>query len=226
MTPEKTTVVLLAAGRGSRMRELTKDTPKPLLKVGKHSLIEHHLINLNALGFRHVVINTAYLGDKIRNRLSDGTNFGLNISYSDESSTGALETAGGLRQALSLIKSDPFIAINADIYTDFLLTNLLHPITSKSDYLGRLVLVENPSHNPSGDFVTRGDSKHNTYSGIALYQKSLFAELEQGKQSLGPILKTMVANNQLELLEHFGRWTDVGTPERLTQLNAEIKKTN
>lgn len=224
MTPKTTTAVLLAAGRGSRMRELTQNMPKPLLKVGHRTLLEHHLVRLRDQGFKQVIINTAYFGEKIQQHIGDGKEFELEIKYSDESATGALETAGGLRHALDLIKSDPFIVINADIYTDFNFVDLLSPLTSNPLCLGRLVLVDNPSHNPDGDFPTRAKEKeNNTFSGIALYRKSMFEKLNQGKQPLGPILKTLIANEQLDTIDHFGQWTDVGTPERLAQLNADIQ---
>lgn len=186
-------------------------------------MIEHHLLKLSSAGFRQVVINTAYLGDRIQQYLGDGAKFGLTIHYSDESSTGALETAGGLRHALDLIKSDPFVVINADIYTDFDFTKLLTPFSTDKKCLGRIVLVPNPPHNPEGDFPTRaGDRNNNTFSGIALYKKSIFTELDRGKQALGPLLKNMVASRQLGLIDHHGKWTDVGTPERLAQVNSEI----
>ena len=216
-TPENTTVVLLAAGHGKRMRPLTDHTPKPLLKVGDATLIEHHLIRLADLGFKNVVINTAYLGQKIQAHLGSGKQFGLQIAYSDESDTGALETAGGLKKALPLIKSDEFLSINADVWTDFNFTQMLAPLSKN----GRIALVPNPSHNPDGDFLLEGSKQSLTYSGIALYRKQLFAEIPEGKQALGPILKKMVADDELETIALNAQWTDVGTPERLQELNQE-----
>ncbi len=234
MTPENTSVVILAAGRGTRMRALTDHTPKPLLKVGAHTLIEHHLKKLRAEGFKKIVINVDYLGAKIIKHVGDGKRFKLDIQYSNESDTGALETAGGLRKALPLIASDPFLVINADIFTDFDFAHALAPLSEQADLQGRLVLVKNPPQNPKGDFLIKGananiersgdttSAQSRTFSGIAVYRKSLFSGLPPGKQALGPILKTMVANQQLDLIEHFGEWNDVGTPERFAQLNAEI----
>lgn len=215
-----TSVVLLAAGRGSRMRSLTADTPKPLLKIGEHSLIEHHLYRLRDQGFKQVVINLAYLGEQISRHLANGDKYGLNLTYSDESSTGALETAGGLRHALPLIQSDPFLVVNSDIWTDFCFETLLTPLNKS----GRIVLVNNPEHNPDGDFAFKqnqlcssADNKL-TFSGIGLYRKSVFGSLNDGKRPLGPVLKSLIANADLEGIKHSGKWIDVGTPERLTEL--------
>lgn len=219
-----TTVMLLAAGHGKRMLPLTESTPKPLLKVGKHSLIEHHLLALNRAGFVNIVINIAYLSEKIKQQLGDGSQFGLQIRYSDEQNTGALETAGGIKNALPLIDSDPFLVINADIYTDFDFTEILQPLDSD----GRLILVGNPEHNPNGDFAIQnnsflGDREQDkdsyTFSGIALYQKALFATLDSGKQPLLPVFKTAIAQQKLEAQVYSGQWCDVGTPERLAQIN-------
>ena len=222
-----TSVVLLAAGRGRRMQALTEATPKPLLKVGQHALIEHHLIRLQSQGFKQVIVNLAYLGEHIRKQLGDGGKYGLNLVYSDESATGALETAGGLKQALPLIESDPFLVINADIWTNFSFETLLFPLEKS----GRVVLVDNPDHNPDGDFAFNnghlsiaGTSKL-TFSGIALYRKSMFDELKNGKSALGPVLRSLISNDDLEAVRHSGTWTDVGTPERLKKLNEQPTNT-
>jgi len=219
--------MLLAAGHGKRMKPLTNNVPKPLLKVGDYALIEHHIKKLAASGFRHVVINTAYLGEQIRQHLGNGQRYGVSIDYSDESETGALETAGGIKKSLKLMKNDYFIAINADIYTDFDFTQLLKIQLSK---LGCLVLVTNPEHNLSGDFRINKEGQFDsaanitmTYSGIALYRKEMFSKLPEGKLALGPIFKQMISKNQLSALTYHGAWTDVGTPERLTELNANLK---
>lgn len=214
-TAQDTTVVLLAAGHGTRMQPLTNNTPKPLLKVGQYSLIEHHLLALTNLGFKNIVINTAYLGHKIQSHLGNGEQFNLHINYSDESDTGALETAGGLKKALPLIKSNSFLSINADVWTDFDFTKMLAPLNKK----GRIALVPNPTHNPKGDFILDGSQNSLTYSGIAFYRKELFSEMPDGKQALGPILKKMITQDQLETIELKAQWTDVGTPERLADLN-------
>ena len=223
--PASTSVVLLAAGRGQRMRSLTEKTPKPLLKVGGISLIERHLRALQSQGFRNIVVNLDYLGKQIVEQLGDGTQYGLSIEYSDESQSGALETAGGLKNALHLISSDPFLVVNSDIWADYNFTELLNPLTT----LGRLVLVSNPSHNPRGDFAlnqtglleNRSEGCF-TYSGIALYRKSIFENLSSGKQPLAPIFRQLIAENSLEGVKYNGVWIDVGTPERLLQLNQEL----
>jgi len=225
-TVKDTSVVLLAAGRGSRMRSLTDKTPKPLLKVGDFTLIEHHLYHLRDQGFKRVVINVAYLSDQIRAYLGDGKKYNLTIDYSDESQTGALETAGGLKHALPLIQSDPFLVVNADIWTDFSFNELLTPLNKS----GRVVLVDNPEHNPDGDFqLTQGKlstTNNNssivdrvTFSGIALYKKSLFENLKPGKSALGPILRSLIDARDLEGVKYAGEWIDIGTPERLDELN-------
>jgi len=226
--PEDISVVLLAAGHGKRMLPLTKSTPKPLLKVGKHSLIEHHLIRLAKFGFKNIVINLAYLGNQIQSSLNNGSQYGLNINYSDESKSGALETAGGLRQALPLIKSNPFMVVNADIYTDYPFDSLLTPLSNSA----RLVMIENPAHNPSGDFDVTEDNKLTqkrieisnsyTFSGIALYQQSIFSSLASGKQALKPVFDKLIASKQVEAVIYQGQWTDVGTPERLQELNERL----
>lgn len=241
----KISAILLAAGHGKRMRPLTNTTPKPLLKVGDQALIEHHINRLSNLGFKHIVINTAYLGEKIRQYLGNGERYGVEIDYSDESSTGALETAGGIKKSLEQVKSDPFLVINADIYTDFNFASLLEVNFLALDSidadlgatdveprkLGCLVLVENPEHNQSGDFNVNADYQFDsrshttmTFSGIALYRKNMFADMPEGKLALGPVFKKMICDKALCALPYFGAWTDVGTPERLAQLNAIEKQ--
>lgn len=226
ITPADTTVMLLAAGRGKRMRDLTENCPKPLLKVGQDSLIEHHLSRLAVMGFRHVVINIAYLGEQIRDALGNGEQFGLDIRYSDESQRGALETAGGILYALDKIESDPFITINADIWTDFEFDQLPY-----SESEACLVVVENPSHNPTGDFFLSDDGTLHrfhkaqttslTFSGIAIYHKAFFNGLKPGKTPLAPVFFQKIKEAQLCAMKHTGEWTDVGTPERLIELNSQ-----
>ncbi len=219
-----TTVVLLAAGQGRRMMPLTQNTPKPLLKIGEHALIEHHLIRLREAGFQNIVINLDYLGHQIRETLGNGERYGVDIHYSDESDTGALETAGGLKHALPLIRSDPFLVVNADIWTDYPFGNILKPLTG----LARLVVVKNPEHNETGDFsppksgslLQRNESAANshTFSGIALYHKAMFTNLACGRQALAPIFFDLAESGRLEGEVYSGKWTDVGTPQRLVQL--------
>ncbi|MBX2846922.1 MAG: nucleotidyltransferase family protein [Acidiferrobacterales bacterium] len=225
-----TTVMILAAGEGRRMQPLTLTTPKPLLPIGELSLLEHHLSRLSSLGFKNIVINIAHLGAMIKKEISNLTRYDLNIEFSDESGSGALETAGGIINALPLINSDPFLVINADIYTDFSFSKLLRPL--QENELGRLVLVKNPSHNQSGDFChdskeglrpkSRIDLKSYTFSGIALYRKSAFAGLTPGKRALAPILHSLIEQQKLDGMVYEGSWTDVGTPQRLDELNSKF----
>ena len=167
--------LILAAGRGERMRPLTDTTPKPLIQAGKHRLIEYHLINLKNAGFKDIVINIAWLGKQIIDTLGDGSDYGLSISYSDEGKQ-ALETGGGIFNALPLLGDKPFVVINGDTWTDYPLNNLvdLNPAGT-----AHLVLVNNPQHNPDGDFflhneklIETGECKY-TYSGIGVYTKSM-----------------------------------------------------
>jgi len=222
-----TTVVILSAGHGTRMLPLTKSTPKPLLKVGEFSLIEHHLFRLKELGFINIVINIAYLGEQIRNTLGDGGNYGLKINYSDEAETGALETAGGLKAALPLIESDPFIVVNADIWTDYNFSKLLNHSVNNG---ACLVMIDNPEHNPDGDFglsrsqeksqtlLNTSENNRYTYSGIGFYSKSMFEKIAPGKQALGPLLKSLCKQKKITATIHNGIWKDIGTPERLEQI--------
>ena len=226
---KKTTVVLLAAGHGKRMLPLTETTPKPLLKIGSDTLIEHHLRRLKHQGFEDVVINIAHLAKQIPEHLGSGARYGLRIQYSDESATGPLETAGGLHNALPLINSDPFLCINADIWTDLDFRTLLAELS----FTGRLVMVANPAHNPNGDFaidnremLTTKESENLTkwtYSGVALYKKELFNGLNPGKHALAPIFRQLIAKRQLEGMHYNGVWNDIGTPERLAELNQRHK---
>ena len=222
-----TTVVILSAGHGTRMLPLTENTPKPLLNVGDFSLIEHHLRKLKKNGFQNIVINVAYLGEKIKNKLGNGKNYGLKITYSDEADTGALETAGGIKAAMPLIKSDPFIVINADIWTDYNFSTLLdHTLNDGAC----LVMVKNPDHNPNGDFglsinqckattwLNLDKDNRYTYSGIGLYSKSMFERINPGKNALGPLLKELCKKNLISGTIHQGVWKDIGTPERLEEI--------
>ncbi|HEX7026664.1 MAG TPA: nucleotidyltransferase family protein [Gammaproteobacteria bacterium] len=213
--------MILAAGRGERMRPLTTNIPKPLLKVAGIPLIVHHLHALHDAGIREVVVNVAYLGQKIISALGDGSAFDLNIAYSHEGET-PLETAGGIIQALPQLGHEPFLVVNADIWTDFPFRSLPGQI----DGLAHLVMVDNPAHHPRGDFRladgllhTEGESKL-TYSGIGLYHPALFADCEPGKRPLLPLLQKAM-HDSLVSGQHFtGRWYDIGTPERLEALNS------
>ena len=215
--------MILAAGRGERMRPLTDHTPKPLLEVGGKALIEYHLIALRQAGIREVIINHAWLGEQIEARLGHGEGYGLQLQYSAEIPA-ALETAGGIIQALSRLGSEPFIVINGDIWCDYPLQQL----PQQPEGLVHLVMVDNPPHNPQGDFCLRngrlqaeGQGKL-TYSGIGVYRPELFAGLEPGIRPLAPLLKAAMAREQVSGEHYRGQWVDIGTPERLRELDAAL----
>jgi len=230
--------MILAAGRGERMRPLTDHCPKPLLKVADKPLIEHHINNLVANGITDIVINLAWLGEKIVDYLQDGHRFGANISYSRETS-GALETAGGIIKALPLLTDDsnaPFLVVNGDIYCDYNFSCL--PELAKHE-LAHIFLVDNPEHNLTGDFFisggevinpsSRGNSEQNnksyTVSGIVLYRPEFFnASLSDEVARLATLLRNSADNQQLSGSILNCRWVDVGTPERLAQLNLLVEE--
>lgn len=211
--------MILAAGRGERLRPLTDTTPKPLLEAGGKSLIEHHIEALAAAGFREVVVNLSHLGEKIRAALGDGSAFGLNIHYSDEP-PGALDTGGGIRQALPLLGNAPFAVINGDVYTDYPLARLR---AIKCDH-AHLVLVANPAHNPDGDFglqggyVSPGATPRYTFSGISVYHPRFFESAGSGRFSVVPMLQEAMAKRQVTGEIYKGAWHDIGTLERLEAL--------
>jgi len=212
--------MILSAGLGKRMRPLTNNTPKPLLKVGDKPLIVWHIERLREAGFRDIVINVAYLGYKIIDYLEDGSRFGVDIEYSDEQKEGGLETAGGIIKALPLL-SDTFLVVNGDIWTKY-------PFSSnfklEENTLGHIVLVDNPPHNPEGDFFYPKLNKKLTFAGIGYYKKELFDGLEYGKRRLAPILFEALDKNRLSL-EYFKKeWYDIGTKERLEFINSKIKR--
>ena len=217
---------ILAAGRGDRLRPLTDKTPKPLLKAGKFSLIEYHLQNIRRAGISEVVINTAWLGEQIRTNIGDGSRYQLSISYSDEGDE-ALETAGGIIKVLPLLDDEPFLVINADIWTDYDLSNL---IDKNINTEAHLVLVDNPSHNSEGDFSLSDDQLSNTgenmltYSGIGIYTRKLFEGYSFGKRSLAPILREKIDAHHISAEHYHGQWTDVGTIERLNELHSLLTK--
>ncbi|MGY6588917.1 MAG: N-acetylmuramate alpha-1-phosphate uridylyltransferase MurU [Wenzhouxiangella sp.] len=209
--------MILAAGRGERLRPLTDHTPKPLLKVGKRCLIEHHLVRLADAGFSEIVINLGWLGEQIREALGNGQRYGLDIRYSQEP-PGALETAGGIVHALPMLGQQPFAAIAADILCDFDYASLRAPV---SPALATLVMVDNPPHHPHGDFaldnglLKPNGHNHLTFSGIAVYHPALFAGLAAGRRALRPVFEAAIAAGQLGGTHHRGYWSDIGTPERL-----------
>ncbi|MCU1717518.1 N-acetylmuramate alpha-1-phosphate uridylyltransferase MurU [Pseudomonas sp. 5P_3.1_Bac2] len=212
--------MILAAGKGERMRPLTLHTPKPLIKAGGTPLIEHHLRALAAAGFTEVVINHAWLGQQIEDYLGDGTRFGLRIVYSAEGEP--LETGGGILKALPLLGDQPFVLISADVFTDYPYANLRRPLSA----LAHLVMVDNPGHHPSGDFAlvagqineAPAEQRKLTYSGVALLSPQLFAGCTPGAFKLVDLLRRAIAQGQVSG-EHFtGCWVDVGTHERLAEV--------
>lgn len=217
--------MILAAGRGERMRPLTDHTPKPLLEVGGKALIEYHLHALRQAGITEVIINHAWLGRQIEARLGNGERYGLQIQYSPEVPV-ALETAGGIIQALPRLGQAPFVVINGDIWCDYPLQQL--PLQPEG--LAHLVMVANPPHNPQGDFYLQQNGRLEaegepklTYSGIGLYDPRLFAGLEAGIRPLAPLLKTAMARGLVTGEQYAGQWWDVGTPERLQELDLTLK---
>lgn len=216
--------MVLAAGRGERMRPLTDSVPKPLLAVGGRPLIAWHLAALARAGIREVVVNLSWLGEQIRAALGDGAAFGLAIRYSEEGPV-PLETGGGIFRALPLLGPDPFLVVNGDIFTDFDFAGL-QPDTAA---LAQLVLVPNPPQHPRGDFALSGTSvvpegtPRYTYSGIGLYHPELFAGCADGRFPLLPLLKQAITAQRLRGQVHHGQWHDLGTPERLAALNLTLK---
>ena len=220
-------VMLLAAGRGERMRPLTDAMPKALLQAGGRTLVGRLIEQLAAAGFHDLVINHAHLGHMIGAALGDGTRLGVSIRYSPEAT--ALETAGGIAQALALLGDAPFAAINADLHTDFPFAGLRDAL--RGDHLAHLVLVDNPSHHPLGDFALAHGRVHNvgqrmlTFSGIGVYSPALFADIVRGARAqLAPLLRRAADAGRVSG-EHFrGRWIDIGTPERLAALDAKLNR--
>ena len=230
--------LIFAAGLGERMRPLTDTTPKPLLRVAGKPLIVWHLDKFAALGIEHVVINTSWLAEQFPDVLGDGTRWGLRIHYSLEGPQ-PLETGGGMWHALQLLGDAPFIAVNGDIWSNFDYASL--PRTPTGD--AHLVLVDNPEHNPRGDFALDGDgTMHSegeqrlTFAGIGVYRTRILdgwhevigaklgANETPPRFKLAPLLRASMARGAVTGQHHRGRWTDVGTPERLAQLDAALRR--
>ena len=251
--------MILAAGRGERMRPLTDHTPKPLLEAGGKPLIVWHIENLVRAGIRELVINHAHLGHRIEDALGDGGRFGAAIRYSPEAS--ALETAGGIANALPLLGDSPFAVVNGDIYCDYDFSHLLEAaedLTARND-AAHLVLVDNPAHHPQGDFLLQGNRiappplnplsftqqpgdkplgcagktlavsipspevLRLTFSGIGIYSPAMFCNIQRGsKAPLAPLLREQIARGRAGGEHHRGIWVDVGTPERLAALDAQL----
>lgn len=212
--------MLLAAGRGERLRPLTERMPKPLVEVRGTSLIERHLAALASAGATTVIINLGWLGEQIAERVGSGERYGVQVIYSDERDN-ILETAGGIRRALPLLGREPFLVVNADIYTDMPLP-CSAPLESE---LAHLVLVPMPAFKSHGDFDIEAGKLTNlaepryTFSGVAMYRPEFFADLEDGRRPLAPLLKLAAAEARIGASLYEGIWTDVGTPERLAALN-------
>jgi MurNAc alpha-1-phosphate uridylyltransferase len=231
--------MILAAGRGERMRPLTDTKPKPLLGAGGRALIEYHLENLKRAGFTEVVINHAHLGHMIEAALGDGKRYGLNIRYSHEPV--ALETAGGIAQALPLLREDrfreqPFLTINADIYCELDFSSLLPVLWNMQAHpdgdVAHLVLANNPVHHPMGDFVldngrvSLSGKNSLTFSGIGIYLSRLFVDIAPGSTAkLAPLLTQAMVAGKIAGEHYRGVWMDIGTPERLRQLDLHLETT-
>lgn len=222
--------MILAAGLGNRMRPLTLHTPKPLLEVGGKPLIVWHIEKLAAIGVNEIVINTAWLGEKLAQALGDGSQFGIKILWSHEGE--GLETAGGIINALPLLGDEPFILVNGDVWTTMDFAPLLN--VELGENLAHLVLVQNPEQHPNGDF-TLADGKaytfdqqisgeNLTFSGVSVIHPKMFAGLEAGKRPLAPLLKAAMLENKIAASKLTGIWVDVGTPERLNALDLMIRE--
>ncbi len=218
--------MILAAGRGERMRPLTDSTPKPLLPVADKPLIEYHLDALVRAGVRRVVINHAHLGEQIVQRLGSGTSWGVDIVYSPEP-PGALETGGGIHNALPLLGEEPFWVVNGDVWSDYPFS----PPALRDDDLAHLVMVVNPPHNPQGDFLLdshgrlhEGESDLLTFSGIGIYRPALFRECQPGAFPLAPLLRKAMRTGRVSGERYEGAWLDIGTPQRLQELDQAIRR--
>ncbi|CAM5179710.1 MurNAc alpha-1-phosphate uridylyltransferase OS=Castellaniella defragrans OX=75697 GN=HNR28_001776 PE=4 SV=1 [Castellaniella defragrans] len=225
--------MILAAGRGERMRPLTDSCPKPLLAVGGRPLIVWHILRLVRAGIREILINHAWLGEQIVAALGDGGALGARLHYSAESP--ALETAGGIARALPFFQGTPFLVLNGDVWCDWDPANARTMAAQLSPQApAHLVLVDNPAHHPEGDFVLNADGHISapdgtrptlTFAGIGLYHPSLFAPIAPAQPAkLAPLLFGAIGRNAVTAERHSGRWTDVGTPERLMQLDRELRE--
>jgi len=213
--------MILAAGRGERMRPLTDSLPKPLLEVRGKPLIFWHIETLAKNGFEKIVINIAYLGEKIVEVVGDGSRWGVEILYSDERDSGALESAGGIKKALSLLGDAPFLVVNGDIFCEYEFDASLE----LQGRLAHLILVPNPEHNEEGDFGLEGDVVLNsakemyTFSGIGYYNPALFEEVKLQKSPLAPLLREAIAKESISGEVFRKMWHDIGTPQRLKEIN-------
>lgn len=214
--------MILAAGKGERMRPLTLHTPKPLLPVAGKALIEYHIEALAAAGVTELVINHAWLGQQLERALGDGSRYGVRIAYSPENEP--LETGGGIYRALPLLGTEPFVIVNGDVWTDYDFSRL----PREPEGLAHLVLVDNPEHHPGGDFVLEqagvyvdGGPKL-TYSGIAVLRPELFVGCDEGAFRLAPLLHEAMLHGLVTGEHHAGGWVDVGTVDRLEQVRSRV----
>ncbi len=219
--------MILAAGRGERMRPLTDTIPKPLLEVASQPLIVWHIEKLASCGFSEIIINIAHLGEKIKDRLGNGSEWGVTITYSDEQKEGALESAGAIIKALPLLGEETFLTLNADIWCDY---EFDPHFCLQNDTLAHLVLVPNPPHNEKGDFslddgrLQKSAKEMFTFAGIGYYSPKLFHKLPYGKRALAPLLKDAIQKDMISGELYCGVWHDIGTPQRLKDINNTRKK--
>ncbi|WP_293367491.1 N-acetylmuramate alpha-1-phosphate uridylyltransferase MurU [Nevskia sp.] len=216
--------MILAAGRGERMRPITDVTPKPLIPVAGKPLIEWHISALKAAGVSDIVVNLGWLGERLREHLGDGSAFGVSIAYSEEGWP-ALETGGGIHHALPLLGAAPFLLLNGDVWTDYPLAQLVDRAANfPGNEVAHLILVANPAHNLRGDFGLAGGrlipacAESFTFSGLSLLRPELFADCAPGAFPLAPLLRDAAIRGRVSAEFHDGRWSDVGTPERLAAI--------
>jgi len=221
--------MILAAGRGERMRPLTDTVPKPLLPVGGKPLIQYHIEALAAAGVRDIVINLAWHGDMLRHALGNGARFGVELVYSDEGSQ-ALETGGGIFKALPLLGPAPFLVVSGDIWTDYPLAQLLTRLDASSavDDVAHFVVVPNPEFHTRGDFGLRGgrmqsDGERYTYANLGVFRSDFFAGCSGGRFALAPLMFEWIAKQRVGGELYQGRWHNIGTPTQLAQLDQELR---
>lgn len=218
------TAMILAAGRGERMRPLTDHLPKPLLPVGGKALLDYHVEAIAAAGIRSIIVNLAWQGQKIRDALGSGERFGVSITYSDEGQK-ALETGGGIFKALPFLAPGPFLVVNGDVWTDW---RLRRELELRDEDLAHFVLVPNPPQHQKGDFALSGTrvveegGRRCTYSGIGLYREEFFAGCTAGAFPLLPLMQRAIRAGRVSGELYTGRWHDIGTPERLAALDREL----
>jgi MurNAc alpha-1-phosphate uridylyltransferase len=219
------TAMILAAGRGERLRPLTDTIPKALVEVAGESLLERHLRMLARAGIKNVVINLDWLGEQIIERIGEGQRFGLQVTYSPEFD-GVLETAGGIHRALPMLGSEPFWVVNADVYTDMDLPE----IQLAGDYLAHTLLVPTPEFKSHGDFdlkngeLVNGEQPQLTFSGIALYRPEFFRQMTPGRAPLAPLLRDGADSAQISASMLEGVWEDIGTPDRLERVRRQLER--